>query len=240
MLPRPKVIFIAAGTLHYQIADTTMTLRKGAMLLRPGATVANWEVLRSNSCDLHFAEYEAFGLEGTIGPLWTPSSEHETELGAMRRLRALTCTSDTASRLQSEGELKGVLARFTVRAVNPAAEAAQLAQRATSSEAAVHNAISYLGLHFAEPAVLTGLAERMGLSEDHFRRIFRRITGVSAQQYLRVLRINTAKTYLAQSTLPVKEIAHLVGYDDPLYFSRAYHKSLGCSPKRYRDLNRCL
>jgi AraC-like DNA-binding protein len=39
---------------------------------------------------------------------------------------------------------------------------------------------------------------------------------------------------LRQSSLPVGRIARQVGYADPLYFSRAFHRHFGCRPSDLR------
>ena len=39
---------------------------------------------------------------------------------------------------------------------------------------------------------------------------------------------------LAETTRPIKDIAHAVGFADELYFSRRFHGEHGCSPARYR------
>ena len=53
-------------------------------------------------------------------------------------------------------------------------------------------------------------------------------------KYLTGLRIDKAKDFLADENLPVSEIAYLVGYSDPLYFSRIFKKTEQVSPQQYR------
>ena len=50
------------------------------------------------------------------------------------------------------------------------------------------------------------------------------------------IRITNAQMLLEATNYAVNEIARIVGYDNPLYFSRLFHKQKGCSPSEYRKL----
>ena len=45
-----------------------------------------------------------------------------------------------------------------------------------------------------------------------------------------------ARELLSASSYNVSEIAAMVGYDNPLYFSRLFKKTAGISPREYRQL----
>lgn len=53
-------------------------------------------------------------------------------------------------------------------------------------------------------------------------------------QYIQSLRMTNAQYLLEQSANNVSEIANIVGYDNPLYFSRLFKKHFGVSPAQYR------
>lgn len=75
------------------------------------------------------------------------------------------------------------------------------------------------------------------LSIDHCRRLFIKETGKTPSEYLTDKRINYAKllleTRLKDKSMNVKEIANLVGFDDPYYFSRVFKKATGKSPTKW-------
>lgn len=59
---------------------------------------------------------------------------------------------------------------------------------------------------------------------------------MSPAQYVLSLRMVNAQSLLEHTNYNVKEISEIVGYDNPLYFSRVFKKEIGQSPAQYRKL----
>lgn len=78
------------------------------------------------------------------------------------------------------------------------------------------------------------LANMMHLSESRFSHLFSRVVGVSPQSYLLRAKIDTSKELLANTDLPVGQIAASVGFKDQNYFSRAFKRFVSTSPTEYR------
>ena len=77
-------------------------------------------------------------------------------------------------------------------------------------------------------------AEKLHVTETHFRRIFKEITGLPPQQFLLQNRLNKAAELLKSTRKPVKEIAALSGWDNVFYFSRLFRQKYYLSPVQYR------
>ncbi len=77
-------------------------------------------------------------------------------------------------------------------------------------------------------------AQSRGMSISWFIRNFKQYTGLTPMQYIVSTRITNAQTLLETTTYSVSEIGRIVGYDNPLYFSRIFHKQKGFSPSNYR------
>jgi len=80
------------------------------------------------------------------------------------------------------------------------------------------------------------LAEFIGVSPSHLRHTFKNQTGQSLQAYLRSLKLRMARVLLKQTDFPIALIAHILGFHDPLYFSRWFRKGIGFSPSDFRRL----
>ena len=74
-----------------------------------------------------------------------------------------------------------------------------------------------------------------GMSVRNWNRRFLSATGMSPRQYLRRVRIETAKRLLEGRNAPVDRIAEQVGYGDTRAFIRAFGVLAGLSPGQYRD-----
>jgi AraC family transcriptional regulator, arabinose operon regulatory protein len=85
------------------------------------------------------------------------------------------------------------------------------------------------------PLTLEEYAREAGYSVPRYCHWFKHFTGVSPMAFLTELRIQSACEYLDTTSLAIKEIAAILGYEDPYYFSRAFAKCTGQSPMKYRE-----
>ncbi|HSE22899.1 MAG TPA: helix-turn-helix transcriptional regulator [Pyrinomonadaceae bacterium] len=81
---------------------------------------------------------------------------------------------------------------------------------------------------------LDNFARSVNLSVWRLSHIFKSEMGVPPIKYLRLLRMERAKTLLETSFLSVKEIAHQVGVNDESHFVRDFKSTYGASPTLYR------
>jgi AraC family transcriptional regulator of adaptative response / DNA-3-methyladenine glycosylase II len=84
------------------------------------------------------------------------------------------------------------------------------------------------------PASARQLAARLGVSDRHVRRIFEAQFGVSPVQYLQTRRLLTAKQLLADTDLPVTQVALISGYSSVRRFNAAFAQHYGLNPSQLR------
>jgi AraC family transcriptional regulator len=80
------------------------------------------------------------------------------------------------------------------------------------------------------------LAALVDLSRGHFMRAFKESTGRTVHEYVEQVRLDRAKALLAQSDMPLKQIAAHLGFATPSSFSLAFRRSTSMTPGRYRRL----
>ena len=95
-------------------------------------------------------------------------------------------------------------------------------------------AISYFNEHYSEPISIEEYAEKNHVSTSWFIRNFRLYVGSTPMQFILQKRICNAEALLLGTQYNINEIAQIVGYDNPLYFSRMFKKIKGLSPSEYR------
>jgi AraC-like DNA-binding protein len=83
-------------------------------------------------------------------------------------------------------------------------------------------------------------AKQCGLSLSSFRRHWLKYLKVPPAAYRSRLLMQEACRLLAETDLPISEIAVLLNFDDALYFSKKFHKEIGLPPTSYRQQNRRL
>ncbi|HVV17313.1 MAG TPA: AraC family transcriptional regulator [Polyangia bacterium] len=81
---------------------------------------------------------------------------------------------------------------------------------------------------------ITELSAAVGMSVDHFSRMFKRSTGLAPHQYLCDIRLEHAKRLLAEGRTPIIDVAYEIGYANPSQFSAFFRKRTGLSPSAYR------
>jgi AraC family transcriptional regulator of adaptative response / DNA-3-methyladenine glycosylase II len=85
-----------------------------------------------------------------------------------------------------------------------------------------------------EAPTVERLAARLGVSDRHVRRIFEAQLGVSPVQYLQTRRLLTAKQLLADTDLPVTQVALISGYASVRRFNAAFLAHYGLNPTQLR------
>lgn len=79
------------------------------------------------------------------------------------------------------------------------------------------------------------LAHNLGTSYSWFRKAFKEYTGYPPGQYFQELKIRKAKELLAETNMPIKEIAYSLNFSSNGYFLSFFKKRVGCTPLEYRS-----
>ena len=110
----------------------------------------------------------------------------------------------------------------------------------TGSVLQIEQSIAYMAQHLDRPLQVATLAAKAKLSPSHFFALFKRRTGTAPMDYFTRLRMQHACQLLNEASLSVKEVAALMGYDDPFYFSRVFKSVFAVAPVHYRSLDRAM
>lgn len=82
--------------------------------------------------------------------------------------------------------------------------------------------------------------KKLPLNYDYVRKLFKKETGVTPQEFLLKERMTLAMQLISSgisnrfSSYSVSQIAEACGYSEPLYFSRVFKKYFGVSPSEYK------
>ncbi len=84
---------------------------------------------------------------------------------------------------------------------------------------------------YSQPISLESVAKELHITPVYLSRIFKKVMGKNFKEYLIDIRMTEAQQLLKEGDYTVGEIAAKVGYEDASYFSRAYKKQFGYTPK---------
>src|SRR6185295_1227110 len=76
----------------------------------------------------------------------------------------------------------------------------------------LRRAIEFMHDNFSRELAVEEIASAAYLSEYHFARLFKQITGVTPHVYLANIRLERARKLLADTSLSISQIATRVGY----------------------------
>ncbi|MBC8079030.1 MAG: response regulator [Gorillibacterium sp.] len=73
------------------------------------------------------------------------------------------------------------------------------------------------------------------MSRGYFSNCFKQITGIPFNDYMRKLRLDTARELLEHTSISVQEISESCGFLDDQYFRKVFKEETGKTPKEYRE-----
>lgn len=107
---------------------------------------------------------------------------------------------------------------------------------ATADENTLAHAVHvYIMSHLTHTISLQDIARHFGYTKQHIIQVFKRNYFTTPTSFLIEKRLELAKMLLAETTLPIHEIAPRCGYEDPNYFSRLFREKYALSPQQYRS-----
>lgn len=99
----------------------------------------------------------------------------------------------------------------------------------------LRRAIEFMHDNCGRELGLNEIAAAAYLSEFHFARLFKKLTGATPHAYLAGLRIERARRLLAESDLPIVEVGATVGYASQSHFTKVFREATGMTPRAFRQ-----
>ncbi|WP_078552467.1 response regulator transcription factor [Bacillus alkalicellulosilyticus] len=110
----------------------------------------------------------------------------------------------------------------------------QLKNKKSGTDNVVVKAMEFMKGSFEEDIGIDDIADHVGLSVSRLSVVFKKGTGITCLEYLTNIRMEKALFLLKHTSKKTYEIAELVGYTDPRYFSQVFKKKVNLTPSEYR------
>ena len=98
----------------------------------------------------------------------------------------------------------------------------------------VEKAENYIELNFMEDISMEEMAGKLHVHPSHLMRAFKKEKGITISHYRNLRRIKEAKELILFSNLSMTEIAIMVGFSNPQYFSKCFKEVEGGTPVEFR------
>ena len=82
------------------------------------------------------------------------------------------------------------------------------------------------------------LTKEFHYNKDYFNRLIKENTGKTYSEYVQEIRLAEAVNNLRQTSIPIEDIAHMVGYNNIGYFYKIFKENYGMTPANFRDKNK--
>ncbi|MDN5786895.1 AraC family transcriptional regulator [Pseudorhodobacter sp.] len=144
----------------------------------------------------------------------------------VREMDANTPAHDRATR-----HYLGLLGVWLERQVEKSADEVK---RPDAAHRLVARYSNLLERNFRSGMGVSDFAGALGVTPTHLTRCCKQACGKPASALLQDRLIFEARTLLAETKIPVGEIADVLGFTSPAYFTRAFHLKTGRSPSAFR------
>ncbi len=99
----------------------------------------------------------------------------------------------------------------------------------------LRRAIEFMHDNCGRELSLAEIASTAYLSDFHFARLFKKISGMTPHAYLALLRIERARRLLAETDMPIIEVGAQVGYASQSHFTKIFREATGLTPRAFRE-----
>jgi AraC-like DNA-binding protein len=98
----------------------------------------------------------------------------------------------------------------------------------------IREAVAFIEQHYQEEMSVDDIARYCHLNRSYLSRIFRSVLQSSPQDFIISYRLKKACELMGVTERPISEICKLVGYPNPINFSRAFKREVGKPPQQWR------
>ena len=217
-------IFKISGASRYEFEQQTIDLKEGDMLYIPKGS--NYTVKRISQCDSKFV---AVCFDGSVqdGLPRLYQAKNFTDIrhicSTLERLWLMRSPADEYKCISIFYEILSQICMMEEKTY-----------QSSRQYQILEPAVEHLKTHIFDSALsIRDLSELCGISETYFRKLFQTQFGITPQKYMIHKRLEQAKAILDHGEFhSIGEVALQVGYEDALYFSRAFKEKYGTPPSR--------
>lgn len=223
-----QIIYIYRGAGHFCLNGEWTELAAGNVVLFRPSEPQFYSYYAADKPEVYWIHFTGNACEGILDR-YSIENCYIGESSSVRQLFHLIITELQLKKIHYEDVVAGnfyILLSMIHRSLCNAL-------RPSENDFSIDRLICEINSRYMENWTVASMADFCKLSESYFSHTFKQRMGVPPMQFLSRLRIEKAKEFLTANSMSVSTVARLVGYDDPLYFSRVFRKSTGIAPHKF-------
>jgi AraC-like DNA-binding protein len=222
--------YVYEGECVVEIEDKSYNVFAGQMFVIFPNLLCNYTSSAENPCTYRWIEVDGRNFENFLKT--TPVSRSSPILSD----NADGTIANLLSQITDEGKMSwkklNGYAWFLAEALSSTDS-----ERQSVYEKYIEKAVEYIRFNSEKKTTVSDVASYLQIDRSYLSRVFNEYMGISIKKYIYNYHMDIGKSFLAYSSLSIKEIAAAIGYEDPLDFTKAFHRSFGMSPSKWRQLN---
>ena len=232
-----QLLYIASGIAFFTFNGTVTEVSVGSMVLYPPHTSQQYAYYLNDKTEvywLHFTGSESATLTEESG--FTESHILYTGISSKYQELFLSVIREIQLTRPSFEELSALYLKQLFLLLRRIREEGGF--KKTEIQKQMEKAVRFFHENLANNIEVETYARELHMSTCWFIRCFKEYSGMPPGRYLTDIRIKKAKELLESTDYSIGEIGGIIGYENPLYFSRIFKKTAGVSPAEYRKAAR--
>ncbi len=175
--------------------------------------------------------------EKIIGIVYAGSLQGQRQLAAIggKQYHGPALATLTPERKQICKDAAAFLARYIFLLIGAWTRQGNLLGKKKSEHFYLQAMQQYIETHYHRPISLQAFAEQLHVHANYIGALISKMTGSSFRQHLLAYRCKQAQIFLLGSNDSITKIAFACGFQDSNYFSSAFKRHCGLSPRQFRQ-----
>lgn len=230
-----QLIYVASGKAYFYFEDREEIVTAGHMVLYRPKEVQKYVYYGMDQTEVYWVHFTGSDVKNILRQYGISDNMHVFYCGALLEYQSLFRLMIQELQMCREDyqELLAMVLRHILILIHRQMNNVKKTDSGFMTEE-IDLAVTYFNEHYNTDICIEEYAASRHMSTSWFIRNFRKYTGFTPMQYILEIRISNAESLLEATEYNITEISRIIGYDNPLYFSRLFKKSKGLSPSEYR------
>lgn len=229
-----QILYVANGKTHFWFDDREEIVSAGHMVLYKPEEIQKYVYYLEDNPEVFWIHFTGRDVKNILAYHGISLDEHVFYCGVLPDYKALFRKIIQELQLCRYGYEDYIASLFNDILLLVDRQQHEQKKATGDVQEQIERAAAYFNENYNTKISIDDYAESLHISTNWFIHNFKQYAGMSPAQYILSLRMVNAQSLLERTTYNIKEISEIVGYENPLYFSRVFKKEIGKSPAQYR------